>query len=207
MSNVATAIDDAPQLIFVAHDPENAPAFDGTLEDILRSQSANEQEPYITPLNDVHDAFSPLPVEILHQILCLLPTNSYHAVRSASQSFAAIHPSNDYWRSKFAFPHELCHISLPSHIVAAPALNWRSLYYHLMNPANEQDDRLRQCRQNRDRIAYLNSKLVSLLLADDSETWYAKEMMTFEREWNRLVQLGQIHFRSGFITISKVEAE
>ena len=72
-----------------------------------------------------------------------------------------MHLSSRYWRSRFEFPNELCHVGLPPALLTSgqvgdQSVDWRCLCDQLMHPVGERFG----WWQNRKRITALNKKLV-----------------------------------------------
>lgn len=117
-----------------------------------------------------HDIFSRLPEELLLEIICFLPTASVQTARLASKVIAAVQLGTNFWRSRFAYPNELCHIQLPADFsqgcqANASAVDWQELCYRLLHL---EDSRHSDGWNNRKRIISLNSKLVQMILSEDS---------------------------------------
>lgn len=113
------------------------------------------------------DPFSRLPPELLAEVLFLLPTASGQTVRLASRAMASISLSSSFWRSRFHFPNELCHITLPQRLQTTAqadnsALDWRRLCYRLLHSTSKG-------WQNRKRIMTLNEKLVRMMLTQEDD--------------------------------------
>lgn len=168
-SGLAGLLEVAPEWDFLVHDPSDAQEFANLLENPpLASDDSNSST--ITQWRGyTQDPFSCLPPELLMEVLCLLPTASGQAVRLASRAMASIRLSSSFWRSRFDFPNEFCHVKLPQRLqVRAQADNsvvdWRKLCDRLLHSTGES-------WQNRKRIMTLNEKLVRILLAyeDDIE--------------------------------------
>lgn len=113
--------------------------------------------------------FPYLPAEILINILCFLPTSSVHALRLASRAFASLYLNTTYWRSRFDYPNEFCHVCLPPQRLDGQPENsqidWRTFCDRLV-----QINKSRKWWQNRERILLLTSKLVEKLLLKDPVT-------------------------------------
>ena len=165
-SDVAGLLEVAPEYDFLVHDPGNAQGFDELLEDPPLAHSHPIPSTNISWKADHHDPFSCLPTELLIEVLCLLPTTAAQAVRLASRAMASVTLSSEFWRSRFDFPNELCHIRLPQRFASGPradsmAVDWRRFCFQLLHLNDK-------CWQNRKRIMDLNGKLVKMILAQDN---------------------------------------
>ena len=103
---------------FLARDPRLALGFD----DLLASPplaSATDIAPKTRFNDNTCDIFSRLPAQILLEILVLLPSTSVRSLQLASRRVASLYLSSRYWRSRFKFPNELCHVSLPSGLLSS----------------------------------------------------------------------------------------
>lgn len=119
---------------------------------------------------DAEDVFSQLPEELLLEIMCLLPTTALQNVRLASKVIAYVPLRSSFWRSRFAFPNELCHVRLPAgfprdHQSSTLSVDWRELCYRLLHL---DESRQPKSWKNRRRIVSLNSKLVQMMLSEGS---------------------------------------
>lgn len=99
------------------------------------------------------------------KIFYLLPTTSGQALHLTPRSMASGPLSSSFWRSRFEFPNELCHISLPQRLQAGAQadsmlVDWKQLCYRWLHPTGER-------WQNRRRIMNLNEKLVRVPLAEE----------------------------------------
>ena len=119
---------------------------------------------------DAEDGFSQLPEDLLLVIMCLLPTTSLQNLRLASKVIASVPLGPSFWRSRFAYPNELCHVRLPAgfprdHQTSTLSVDWRELCYRLLHL---DDSRQPNSWKNRRRIVSLNSKLVQMMLSEGS---------------------------------------
>ena len=167
-SEVAALLERAPEWDFLVHDPSNAQEFANILENPPLASGDFNSSTVIQWRGYTQDPFSRLPPELLMEILCLLPTTSGQAVRLASRAMASIRLSSSFWRSRFDFPNEFCHIKLPQRFQARAqadnlVVDWRKLYDRLLHSTGV-------CWQNRKRILSLNEKLVRVLLAHEDDT-------------------------------------
>ncbi len=101
-----------PVCNFIVRDPGTAYGFDELLANPPLEPAANTS-PRIVFTDDGGDIFSCLPEELLTRILVLLPSALVRDVQLASKKMASVHLSSRYWRSRFGFPNELCHVKLP----------------------------------------------------------------------------------------------
>ena len=165
VSDVADLLEAAPELDSLVRNPENTHGFAELLEDPPLACSHPDPSTSISWKAGKHDPFSRLPTELLIQVLCLLPLSAGQAVRLASRAMASVSLGSDFWRSRFDFPHELCHIRLPQRLHTGPqadrlAVDWRRFCSRLLRSADKS-------WQNRKRIMNLNEKLVKMMLAQD----------------------------------------
>ena len=149
-----------PEWSFLARDPATARGFDELLANPPLESAAN-LSPRIQCADDEGDIFSSLPAEILTEILVLLPSASVRNLQFASRKIASVHLSSRYWRSRFEFPNELCHVRLPPALlksgqVGEQWVDWRRLCDQLLHPVGDKY----KWWQNRKRIIALNRKLV-----------------------------------------------
>ena len=157
----------APECDSLVHDPGNAQGLAELLEDPPLARSHPNLSTNNSWTVDNHDPFSRLPTKLLIEVLCLLPTTAEQALRLASRVMASVSHSSKFWRSRFDFPKELCHIRLPQRFKGGPqadtlAVDWRRLCYQLLHSADKS-------WQNRKRIMDLNEKLVKMALAEDDD--------------------------------------
>ena len=155
-----SSFQDAPEWEFMVHDPGFVRGFD----DLLASpplESVTDISPRIEFFDNGGDVFARLPEELLSEITMLLPSASVRDLRLASRRMASMHLSSRYSRSRFEFPNELCHVSLPPALltsgqVGGQSVDWRRLCDQLMHPVGETFG----WWQSRKRITALNKKLV-----------------------------------------------
>ena len=119
---------------------------------------------------DSDDIFARLPEEVLTEILVLLPSTSVRDLQLASRRMASVHLSSSYWRSRFEFPNELYHITLPPALkisgqVDGQWVDWRRLCDQLLHPAGEKPG----WWLNRKRITALNKRLVKSMSLRDGD--------------------------------------
>ena len=184
-SEVAGVLDDTAEWDFLVYDPTIVPNFDEVLNN--PPHVSNEQ-----PSHLVHSTFSRkddilnLPAEILLNILCLLPTSSVRALRQASRRFASVHLISTYWRSRFAYPNELCNIPLPITLLSGQQGNsqvdWKALCDKLLHPPPELQN---EGWRNRKRISLLTQKLVQRMLPKNPDT-HLKDS-TLIKEYSNLI--------------------
>lgn len=149
-----------PDWNFLAQDPGTACGFDDLLANPPLESAANTS-PRIQFADDENDIFSCLPEELLTEILMLLPSASVRDVQLSSRKMASVHLGSEYWRSRFEFPNELCHVTLPPALlrsgqVGGRWVDWRLLCDQLLHPVGNGFG----WWQNRKRITALNKKLV-----------------------------------------------
>lgn len=154
---------------FLARDPGMVLGFDDLLANPPLEHATNlpPQSPFLASVGDI---FSRLPVEILTEILVLLPSTSVRSLQLASRATASLHLSSRYWRSRFEFPNELCHVTLPPALqrsgrVGERRVDWRRLCDQLLHPVGEEFG----WWQNRKRITALNKQLVKSLSLRQSD--------------------------------------
>ena len=169
-SVVAGLLEESPEWNYLVHDPDNSQGFGTLLTKPPLLAATAESPPPISMVINTHDIFCRLPEELLLEIICLLPTASIHKLRLASRAIASVHLNTKFWRSRFMFPNELCHIQFPSGLLQTnqqdhPLVDWQKLWYRLLHPENTMEY---QWWQNRKRIASLNEKLVYQLLTEDA---------------------------------------
>lgn len=145
---------------FLVRDPGITSGFDNLLANPPLEPTAN-MSPRIQFADDGGDLFSCLPEEILTEILVLLPSASVRDVQLASRKMASVHLSSRYWRSRFDFPNELCHVKLPPPLlksgqVGEQWVDWKRLCDQLLHPVGDEFE----WWQNRKRITALNKKLL-----------------------------------------------
>ena len=158
-----------PQGHFLALDPSIVFGFNELLANPPRD-SATNLLPRVLFTGNGHDVFSRLPEEILIQILVLLPSPSVRDLQLASKKMASVHLSSTYWRSRFEFPNELCHVKLPPALmksgqVGGQWVDWSRLCDRLLHPVGEEYG----WWQNRKRITALNRQLVESMALRDSD--------------------------------------
>ncbi len=145
---------------FLARDPGMSLGLDDLLAD-PPLESTTDTWPRVQFIGNGRDIFGLLPEEILIEVLVLLPSASVRDSQLASRKMASVHLSSRYWRSRFDFPNELCHVELPPALrnsgqVGERWVDWRRLCDQLLHPVGEQFGWWR----NRKRIMSLNRKLV-----------------------------------------------
>lgn len=134
----------------------------------LVSTASNSPRMQLT--DNSRDIFSCLPVEILAEILVLLPSASVRDLQLASRKVASLHLSSRYWRSRFEFPNEVCHVTLPPALqksgqVGDQWVDWRGLCDQLLHPVGERFG----WWQNQKRITALNRNLVKSMSLRQSD--------------------------------------
>ena len=150
----------APEWKFLTHDPGTACGFDELLAN-PPLESAASMSPRIEFTDDGGDIFHRLPAEILTEILVLLPSTSVRDLQFASRKMASIHLSSRYWRSRFEFPNDLCHVRLPPALlksgqVGEQWVDWRRFCDQLLHPVGDGYG----WWKNRKRITAMNKSLV-----------------------------------------------
>lgn len=161
---MAGVLDYSAEWDFLVHDPTGLPNFD----ELFNSPPLvpSEQTSCISHIaaNQGHD-FPHLPAEVVLKVLCLLPTLSVQALRLASRQFGSVHLNSIYWRSRFDYPNELCHIQLPSTFLSgqheSSHINWSALCERLLHSLEP----YHPAWQNRKRISSLTRRLVERLLS------------------------------------------
>lgn len=166
-SELAGLLEVAPEWDFLVHDPSNAQGFASLLENPPLANDDSNSSTMVQWRGYTNDPFSRLPPELLMEVLCLLPTASGQAVRLASRAMASISLSSSFWRSRFDFPNEFCHIKLPQRLQTRAqadnlVVDWRKLCDQLLHSAGES-------WQNRKRIMTLNEKLARILVAYEND--------------------------------------
>ena len=83
---------------------------------------------------------------------------------------ASVHLSSRYWRSRFDFPNELCHVKLPPTLlksgrVGERRVDWRRLCDQLLHPVGDDIEWWR----SRKRITALNREVVKSMLLRRSD--------------------------------------
>ena len=162
-SDVKQFLDEAPDLDFIVFDPEHVglPTHIVQHPPLLSTDLGQNH----LKLSQHKEIFDRLPIEITHMILSLLPTVSVRNIRLASRFVASVPLDNTFWRSRFDFPHELCHVNplalFASHEVESP-IDWRRLRENLLSVPNSEE----KGWKNRRRIVNLVRKLVQKLLED-----------------------------------------
>ena len=160
-SEIGEFLDYASDLDFVVFDPDHMDLPTSILADppLL---VANSKQNYPIPCGN-QDILSRLPIEILNTILCFLPTPSIWAIRLASRLLASVPLTNNFWRSRFDFPHELCHV--PTQVLSTAKttipVDWKELRERLLNSQLSEG----QGWKNRRRIVNLTRKFVLRVLA------------------------------------------
>ena len=163
-SEVKEMLDQNPDLDFIVFDPEHK-SLSRKLLQHPPGHAANLKLDNSLPFCP-QDIFSRLPLEILNIIFGLLPTPSVRAVRLTSKLLASVPLENAFWRSRFDYPHELCHIplsELASSHETHTLVDWKALGERLLSPLNAQEKGWR----NRKRIIELTKRLVQKILSKD----------------------------------------
>ena len=167
VSDIAGLSEVAPQLDFLIHEAGSVQGFTELLEDppLARSHLLRPST-NISWNADHRDPFSRPPTELRMEVLCLLSIDAAQAVRTASRATAFVPLGLKCWRSRFAFPHELCYIRLehPPRFhtgpqANGPAVDGTGLCYWLLDSADKS-------WQNRERVMNLKGDLV-MLTEDD----------------------------------------
>ena len=161
--------DHLPRWHFLQLDPGIASGFNKLFID-PPVESATDMSGRIQFTDDGGDLFARLPEEVLTEILVLLPSASVRDLQLASRRMASVHLSSRYWRSRFEFPNELCHVILPPELktsgqVGGQWVDWRRLCDQLLHPAGEMPG----WWLNRMRITLLNKHLVKSMAFRDGD--------------------------------------
>ncbi len=151
---------DEPEWHFLGRDPGMVFGFDELLANPPLQSTASTSTP-IQFTDEGGDILSRLPTEILMDVLVLLPTPSVRNLQLASRKMASVPLGSRYWRSRFQYPNELCHITLPTVLQTSGQMDnrwvdWRCLCDQLLHPVGQEF----AWWQNRKRIIALNRKLV-----------------------------------------------
>ena len=169
-SVVACMLEEKPEWNFLVSDPDAPCHLNQLVQHVPLKSSITRSS--ISPQFSIsaHDVFSRLPEELLLEMICFLPTPSVQNARLASKVIAAVQLGTNFWRSRFVYPNELCHIRLPADFpqqyqINISAVDWRELYYRLLHL---EDSRRSEGWNNRKRIMSLNSKLIQVMLSEDS---------------------------------------
>ncbi len=149
-----------PEWHFLGRDPGMVFGFDELLANPPLESSASTSTP-IQFIDEGGDIFSRLPTEILMDVLVLLPSPSVRDLQLASRKMASVPLGSRYWRSRYEYPNELCHITLPTALQTSGQMDnqwvdWRCLCDQLLHPVGQEFG----WWQNRKRIIALNRKLV-----------------------------------------------
>lgn len=150
-------INDEPEWHFLLRDPALVLGFD----DLLANPPLEPAAPRIEFMDNGSDFFAKLPSELLDEILVQLPSTSVRNLELDSRKMASVNLSSKYWRSRFEFPNELCHVRLPEALltpgwVENRRVDWRWFCGKVLHAVGGKFDWLR----NRKRIIGLNRKLV-----------------------------------------------
>ena len=160
-SEIGEFLDYTSDLEFIVFDPDHMDLPTSIFADPPRL-IANSKQNYPIPSRN-QEIFSRLPIEILDMVLCFLPTSSIWAIRLASRFLASVPLTNNFWRSRFDFPHELCHV--PTEVLSSGKtdipVDWKRLRERLLNSQLSEG----QGWKNRRRIVNLTRKFVLRVLA------------------------------------------
>ena len=170
-SVVAGLLEEKPEWDFLVSDPDMPRYFNQQIQHPPEIHPTTLSPTPLRPSVGAHDNFSRLPEELLLEIICFLPTASIQNARLASKVMASVQLGTSFWRSRFEYPNELCHIQVPAKFLRTSRadtsiIDWRELCNKLLHPQN---GRYSDSWKNRKRIRDLNSKLVQMLLSEDSE--------------------------------------
>ena len=161
------SFDEPPQWHFLQRDPGIVSGF---CELFINPpfESSSDKSRRIQFADDGGDIFARLPEEVLTEIFVLLPSASVRDLQLASRRMASVHLSSRYWRSRFDFPNELCHITLPPALetsgqVGGQWVDWRRLCDQLHHPVGEKPG----WWLNRKRITALNKQLAKSMSLRD----------------------------------------
>ncbi len=81
---------------------------------------------------------------------------------------AVVHLALKFWRSRFEYPHEMCHIDLRKRVKGVwdtfALCDWRDYYCRLLKKLMSDWD----WWENRRRISGMNMKLVEVLLSEQT---------------------------------------
>ena len=166
-SQVRGLSEEMDELDFIVCDPEKVRGFDDVLGNPpVATYPLDEQGPPLNRHGAKEEIFQKLPLEILQAVLCFLPTPSVRNLRLASRTLAAVGLNTEFWRSRFSFPNEVCHVTLPENIKSkVRTVDWNGLYSCLLHPTGEES----KWWENRNRISTLTTRLVQKLLSQGSE--------------------------------------
>lgn len=159
----------ASEWYFLQRDPGIACGFDQLFAS-PPLESVATMSPRVRFTENGGDVFSLLPEEIITEILVLLPSASVRDLQLASRKMASVHLSSRYWRSRFEFPNELCHVRLPPALqesgqVLGQWVDWRRLCDQLHHPVGKKPG----WWKNRKRITALNRQLVKSMSLRDNQ--------------------------------------
>lgn len=169
-SVVAALLEEKPEWDYLVSNPSVSIDLNQLMQHPPMITSSTLSLSPVQPNVDTQDILSRLPEELLLEIMCLLPTTSFQNVRLASKVMASVPLGLSFWRSRFAYPNELCHVRLPAEFPRGDqcgtlSVDWRELCYRLLHLDHSRQP---ESWKNRRRVVSLNSKLVRMVLSDGS---------------------------------------
>ncbi|MCJ1230330.1 hypothetical protein MMC12_007003 [Toensbergia leucococca] len=145
---------------YLVRDPFNVSMLQNILVECYQTIGPHEEQSVgglQVDLSASFDVFQQLPPELILRVMSFLPSPSVGALRLASRTCGML-SLRGFWKTRFFYPHELCHIPYATPNVDVSDVQWTKIRHSLLYPFIVPDQ-----LRNRFRISYNNKRLAGLI--------------------------------------------